>query len=231
LVEKVILVFDNSIYQGGYDLTSSFWSKKEGKFKSITIVLNVNNIDKGSFLPILMHELTHAYQDYSLRRKGLSYLSVAQKRGTAKNRINQIGSYEQIKQYVAWILYHLDDFERGSYIAQITGSVKSCDKVFDSISDVLDYIKSTVVYENYQTIFKLCDFLYSVDDGITQSRVLTYVEQLSNLEFLSYSKFIKWLKKKQLSYTMKFNKVLPKIAYDNLNIVEYASPSVNFLIG
>lgn len=229
-VNTVYIKSDNNISQAAYELTTCKWNKSKNNFDSIIIDLNINNIKQSSFYPLIMHELTHAYQDYQLRLKGSSLLDSMQNYGVDKNNLVFINSYEETKQKLAWVIYHLNDFERSSYVAQIGYYFNNVDRVFNNIGEVMEFLKDTIPYKNYQMIFEWCSELYSIEDGKSQSQILTWVEQLSNLEFLSYKKFRNWLKEKQLRYQNKFNTIIPKIAYQHLNMVEYTTPNFDSLI-
>lgn len=230
-VKDVNLMYFDKVSEAAYWVDGSKWNYNDSNFKEITIFLNIPKIQPDSLIPLLMHELTHAYQDYKFRVNGSSYLEKARKQGTSKNPTIRIGSYEELKQKLAWILYHMNDMERSAYISQIEGVLKNTDKVFKDINEVWNFIKNTVVYRNYQTVFNWINEFEEIDDGVTQSKIMSWVEELSGLEFLSYPKFLKYLKKKQREYTTKFNKMLPKLSYNHLTMLEFASPTVNYLIG
>lgn len=229
-VSIVNLKSSKDVGEAAYSVSESVWNEKLKKFDEVTICLNVNQINNNDFFPLLMHELTHAYQDYQLRLKGSSLKQNLEKIGANKNDTIYINSYEETKRRLAWVLYHINDFERSSYIVQINGYLDNTDKVFKNIRDVLTYLKNTIPYQNYTTIFEWCNYFYNVEDGITRSKILSWVEELSNFEFLSYEKFKNWLKGKELKYQNKFNTILPKLAYKHLNIIEFVSPTVNYLI-
>jgi hypothetical protein len=229
-VNKINLYSTQGVGEAAYEADNGIWNNNLKKFDEITIDLNVNNIDSDDFFPLIMHELTHAYQDYNLRLNGSSLINNLKKLGVNKNQTVKIDTYEETKRKLAWVLYHLNDFERSSYIAQIDGYLENTTKLFRNIKEVLDFMKSTTAYKNYQTIFEWIDDLCNIEDGKKMSEMLKYVEKLSNLEFLSYDKFKRWLRNKQWKYQYKFNTVLPKLAYKHLNMVEYVSPTVNYLI-
>ena len=206
-------------------------NKPVGGIVGISRFLTINQEDSKTYVEmIIMHELTHAYQDYQLRLKGSSLLDSMQNYGVDKNNLVFINSYEETKQKLAWVIYHLNDFERSSYVAQIGYYFNNVARVFNNIGEVMEFLKDTIPYKNYQMIFEWCSELYSIEDGKSQSQILTWVEQLSNLEFLSYKKFRNWLKEKQLRYQNKFNTIIPKIAYQHLNMVEYTTPNFDSLI-
>lgn len=178
-----------------------------------------------------MHELLHAYENQQRRiNNAPSMGKVARTIGYDKNPINKTPSYNDNKQKISYILYHLTDFERNAYIAQIKGELEACDKAFWDIKDAFEYIKTTVPYRNYQTIFSFCSELCDIDDNKIQNNILNYISELSNYKFETYGHFIKWLNTKMNNYQRKFNNILPKIAAEYLTLSESFNPSMIYLI-
>ena len=124
----------------------------------------------------------------------------------------------------------MTDFERNAYIAQIKGELEACDKAFWDIKDAFEYIKTTVPYRNYQTIFSFCSELCGIENNKAQKDILKYVSELSNYNFKTYDDFRNWLNMKMKKYQRKFNNILPKIAAEYLTLSESFNPSMNYLI-
>lgn len=216
-----------------YRTSSSFLTNsevKEGKYDPLRLIIGIIGTYKDLFSSI-MHELLHAYENYQrLSVNNTSIENVAKKIGYDKNPISRTPSYSDVKQKISYILYHLTDFERNAYIAQIQGELSSCKRKFNDIKDALDYIKTTVPYQNYHTIFEYCTELCNVTDTDRQRLILSYIEELSNQSFKTYSQFTKWLEKKVYKYQKKFSQIIPKIASQYLTISEMLNPSLTHLI-
>lgn len=195
------------------------------KVRSINIYLNKNIIGTTDALPLLMHELTHAYEDYQLRLKGTSLNDELLKKGYDKNQVgydadNSISEKKkrELKYNLSWVLYHLNDFERSAYITQITSYLDNCGQHFNTINDVYNYLKSTQIYQNYEAVFEWSEELISLGNDELKEFILQEVKNLSNYNFTNYGQFAKWLKNKLYNYKNKFNTILPKIAYSHLTM-------------
>ena len=211
-----------------------------GRFNVLVI-----NIDKSlikshkKLLGSIMHELMHAYQDYNLIQKGYSLKDRMTDYGYYSN---EIGKYEddEIKDTVSWLLYYLNGYERGAYISDIRGQLEGCRKVFNNISEVIDFIKNTDTYYNYEVIFQYGKQILGITDSDVKNTVLKYFNDLSlkkepNVEniinttkkFKDYDMLRRWLKNRLSAVKRKFETVIPKMAYDYLTMNEIISPQFN----
>ena len=196
------------------------------KFKTIYILFNPNFTNTSDGLSLLMHELMHAYQDYQLRLKGLSLENEFKKIGYDKNNTDYSEDFaikdkrkRELKYNLSWVLYHFNDFERSAYIAQIAGYLHNCKQRFSTINDVFNFLKNTIVYKNYETVFEWTNELINLKDEELQEFVLDKVKELSNYQFKDYAQFVQWLKGKLNRYNNKFNTILPKIANEHLRMI------------
>lgn len=196
------------------------------------LMLSIGRESGHSFKSIIMHELMHAYQDYNHYMNGTRGLDKqATDSGYYKNPVeNAITFNDNNKRKISFILYHLTDFERNAYISQIRGELESCEETFDNVREVYDYIKSTITYRNYQTIFKWGKEIMNEDDVQVQNIIMNYVKELSNLKFNTYNQFAKWLNNKINSYQKKFNQIVPKMAADYFNMNESFNTPLDYLI-
>lgn len=213
--------------------SSAFYSDsqiKNGKYNPLRLRIGIAT-SKRNIISSIMHELLHAYENQQrCVNNAPSMGKAARTIGYDKNPINKTPSYNIIKQNISYVLYHLTDFERNAYIAQIKGELEACDKAFWDIKDAFEYIKTTVPYRNYQTIFSFCSELCGIENNKAQKDILKYVSELSNYNFKTYDDFRNWLNMKMKKYQRKFNNILPKIAAEYLTLSESFNPSMNYLI-
>lgn len=196
---------------------------ENGRFKEITI--NVK-FEKGISLGVIMHELTHAYQDYNLRSNNKSLYGELEKSNYFKQVLKNYLNKDETR--VVFVLKFLNDFERGAYIPQIEGDLRSCDKkCFNTVSDVMDFIKETITYKNYSLVFNVVKHFNNIEDINRQNKILIYVKNYTNYNFALYSDFIKWLKNKSNKCQYKFENTLPKLACRFIRIDEVLSPNPN----
>lgn len=202
-----------------------------GKYSILRLNIGLDSLLENNIFGSLMHELVHAYEN-ARRIEGESedLKQNALKTGYNNVTIEKINTYNGLKQHLARLLYHLTDFERNAYIAQIYGDIKSRKEPFDSLDDALKWIYGTVPYHNYMVILDFAERLANINDEGKQAKILEMVNELSNHNFKNYNQFTRWLKNKVYKYNRKFQQILPKIAADNLNMVECFSPPIDYLI-
>lgn len=186
------------------------------------LVLEIGLSEKENItISSIMHELLHAYEDYK-RKKELA-ISISQKAkniGYFKNNAARKVNSTSLEKALSYILYFITNFERNAYITQIIGEIKASKKTFNNIKEILTFIKSTIPYTYYQNTFKNAEFLCNLKDKSIQSEVLYLTNQLSNHNFETYNQFVKWLSAKIYKCRKKFNNIIPKIAAQQLDIVE-----------
>ena len=185
---------------------------QEGKYDPISLDIGVMLLDDNEgLLACLMHELLHAYQDMNLKKKGTSLEDRLRTQGYFKNQTMPKGKLQQM-------LYYINSYEVGAYVNSIVGELKSTSKFFTSIDDVMEFIKNTITYKNYQTIMRWCNGLEYVKDPNEQKQILKYGVDNTNIDFTTYNQFLKWLKTKCYKIQRKFNTIVPKLAYDHLQM-------------
>lgn len=216
----------------GYNFYSGYESKfKDNKFDPLVICIDNSAISDNASKPAIMHELTHAYQEYRHFLNNTDGLvKQAQRLGYSKNNVEDAETFGKVKRMISYILYHLTDFERNAYIAQIKGEMENSEERFENITQALNFVKETVTYGNYQTVFRWANHLCSITDSDKQEIVLMYIKELSNLQFNTYNQFVKWLSNKVSQYQRKFNTIVPKIAAQYLKMNESFSRPIDYLI-
>lgn len=226
-IDKVEVIFEEGGMCAYFPNFSKIINKK---FKPLNLKIGLKCV-KEKQIALIMHELTHAYEDYQRNIKNVQGLDdKAKKLGYYKNPMQSTPYYELSKRKVSYILYHLTDFERNAYIASIKGLFNQSNNKFNNIKEALQYIRQTVFYRNYQKIFEWGKTLCNESDKTRQNEILQYVEELSNFKFNTYNKFVKWLSSKILKYQEKFNKIIPKIAAEHFIMAESFNNAIDYLI-
>lgn len=210
----------------GYSPTESKLVK--GKFRPLKLYIGFRTTDE-KIISAIMHELLHAYEDYKRKtNKAIDINTKAKNIGYFKNRQNQTN--EGMEYKISMILYFLNNFERNAYVTQMIGLLRTCDKKFYDINEVLKFIKSTVPYKNYQTIFTWAEELCDIESEYWQSYVLKIVNKRSEHNFTTFNQFLKWMVINVLKFQKKFNNVIPKIAAEYLDMVETLHSPITELI-
>jgi len=186
-----------------------------GKRKFSPLMLTVNVASENITVDI-MHKLTHAYEDYNRRIKGKG--SLKQKildTGYYKNVLK--GDYSQIDKYISYTIYYLTDFEVNAHLSQIKGELENTDRHFFNISEIVDFLKQTDIYQRYSVIKEYINYFSTIRDKDTQNHILYTVSDLSELTFRTYKDFIRYFHNKYNSLENKINRYIPKIAYEYLS--------------
>lgn len=217
LIEKLEVYITDTNYAGF--VTDESYINENGKYEPLTLEFGeeiIYNDDEA--LPLLMHELIHAYQNLKLYMKNPNntLTSIGEKTKYFKNLEPKPYSSRLTRQ-LQDILYYINNFEKGGYIAQIQGGIK-VNKTFLNIKQIIDFIKETTIYQNYETIIRWIAELNLIKDKRTQKDILNYVYNNSNNDFNTYNQFLKWINNEANKIQRKFYNIIPKIAYDNLRI-------------
>lgn len=191
---------------------------ENGRFSVLSIAVDIKSIEgSDNFLGLIMHELTHAYQEYNLLQKGMSLKSNQTDLGYYKN---ELGKYEDIdlKDTVSYILYYFNGYETGAYMASIKGELINYKGTFDNISDVIDYIKNCDAYYNYETVFSYANLVINLRTEDEQGEALQYFKELSNYDFKDFNELCRWLRDKIIHIKDKVERMIPKMVFQHANM-------------
>lgn len=209
-IETMEIHLTNENGAGFNSLNSSI--NNNGKYDPLSLTIGMKVLDNDEdALPSIMHELLHAHQNYNLYLKNTSLYDEISKTGYFKNQANPPSMLREA-------LYFLNKYEVGAYITSLVGDLKSTDKTFNSIEEVYKFIRKTVDYRNYQKIFQYCEAFNSLDSTEQQDVILNYANKYSGKTFKTYNQFLKWLNDKVYKVKKKFETIVPKIAYEHLQM-------------
>lgn len=214
LTKKIELyVMENGIDLAEYKMKSSKYEKGNDCFDKISIGLSEEMCNKPT-MSVIMHELQHAKEDLELRKKGSSLVDVFIKTGYDKVVNNKnIDDFELILKN---ILYFFSSFEKNAYVAQFRGELEDNKNLtFYEVKNVYDFIKNTNLYKIYEEVFSLCNFLLNnITSEKNKQHIVELTNKLSYNNFRTFEQLKKWLNEKCWKCKRKFDKILPKMAYD-----------------
>lgn len=210
-----IIVYNDELSNVGASYDSSSQIKVYDRVQKFSPLRMSVNLSYGNIIVSIMHELTHAYDDYNRRIKGKPSINDRAKEiGYYSNKT--VGNYDNEKKYISFILYYLTDFEVNAHLSQLKGELQNCDRYFASIKQIVNYIKGTDVCKRYEKIKTYIDFFSSVTNEESQRMVLSWVSELSNLKFKTYKNFVNYINDKYDKTERHMNRLIPKIAYEYL---------------
>ena len=198
-----------------------------GKFSPLTITIGVVDNEK-NILSSIMHELTHAYEDYKRYMNNAISLTKKAKNVNYAETVKGVSSYDELKSMLSYLLYFLNEIERNAFITEMDGLLSLCNQKFHNIQEVLNFIRETKPYSDYQQVFELGEMICNVTDKLAQYYILTRLKEISNHKFTTYNQFVKWLSNKIYKFQRKFNEIIPKMAAQHLNMTESFAPSSHY---
>ena len=211
---KIVLTNESGALFSPYDSII-----ENNKYKMLYIEINKYDAHiKNECIPLLMHELTHAYQSLSYYNKYNQTFVDKIINDKYYNIINGDNEGNYYLKNLQKIFYYIYGFEKGAYIAQMNGYIKTINRRFTNINQISDFLKNTVVYQNYETIIEWIEEISKINNVKQKDIILAYVNANSRYNFKTFNQLKKWLNYNSFKIQQKFNKIIPKIAYDTLNI-------------
>lgn len=212
-IELYVMKNNNCDDLAEYNMESSKYTNGCACFDKISIGLSEEICNKPT-MSVIMHELQHAMEDLELRKKGSSLANVVRK--TGYNKVVNNKNIDDFELILKNILYFFSSFERNAYIAQFRGELEDNKNLtFYEVKNVYDFVKNTDFYKIYEEVFSLCNFLLvNITSEKNKQHIVELSNKLSNNNFKTFEQLKKWLNKKCWKCKQKFDKILPKMAYD-----------------
>ena len=185
------------------------FDRKEKLFDSITI--NISEDDaKNNLLSTLIHELTHAWEEYGryINDCPVKLSDLTSKNSKYSNLINK-KSENDGSQKCKVILYLLTKFEKNAYLSELSTVLEKDGLEIKDYNDALKHFKETDVWINYESA------LYTIENlnKEEQEDFKNYYNKVNSTN-LTFNK----IQKKLLNQCKKiFNKIstlIPKIYYE-----------------
>lgn len=216
-----VYVVDIGKSKGQYSFEET--TVKNGKFDEITIYVNYRLIGKNGLKAMLMHELTHAWEDFNLRKKGSDIYQVNQKRGYWSNVEGFKNADDAFERKVRQMIYLFNRTERNGHIAQLQAEIEPYKKKIRSARETVDLLYKTKTYKDFEEMFDLATELYNEKDTDKQQQILDIYN--SNVEkqyqIQEYKDFKHWLKLMKYKTKGKLDDIIPKIACESIRFPKY----------
>lgn len=209
--ETLIIDIDTTSDDGGeYEDNEELNSEK--LFDEVYINIYLKNIS--DLTDILMHELTHAFNNWNmLKKKNRNYLNMGE--SSLYDKLNPKLSKNEIDHKIKSIIYFTLGYEQNAFFAQIKAELQKYKSKIKNPNDALSILKQTSIYTVYERIYDYINNEEFNDLKINNQIVKTYNDLYeTNYDF---DKIIKILKRK---VTKSFNKLqsnIGKLCCENLN--------------
>lgn len=169
---------------------------------------------KSSIKGILMHELTHVYNNYLMLLKGNENFIITANSDMYRNITDTSGgpTEKDLKQ----VLYFLLGYERNAFVAQLKGELEDYKSKINTPYDALKILKKCPVYIAYERVNNIIK--YHIENSKDSNLIASlYKEITGNGDNMSTSKILKKLKSQSDKALKKLDIVIPKLCVENLN--------------
>lgn len=206
------IIFDPNTRKTAYIPKENNFDNQENKLNTVDIVISAQtNYNKSRLTKSIMHELTHAWNDYnSYIKRGKSLISLAQTSNynTIRNSIPNTSAESLCKS----ILYLTTKFERNAYLSEIYSELDSYEGKIVSWKDAEECFKNSSTYKSIVNIKQQLDSIYKHNSKFINDFVDFYNKY--NNTNLTLNKIIKRLNDKLEKLFDKMSKTCAKIYYE-----------------
>ena len=218
---KLIIDVDTSADCGG-ECDDNIHINKNLKIDEVFINIYLLKPTKSEVKGILMHELTHIYNNYIMQLKGnMNYIKTS---GSYmyKNIIDtNCGVTErEIKQ----VLYFLLGYERNAFIAQLKSELDTHKNKIKNPLDALKILKQCKIYNAYIRTYNTIQYYINYSKENKESELIANIyKQIIGIENSNETtqKILKRLKAQSIKAIKKLNSIIPKLCVENLNNIKW----------
>lgn len=166
----------------------------------------------------LMHELTHAYNNYMMLLKGnRNYINVA--KSTLYKNIVSFPEKINAEYHIKRAMYFLLGYEKNAFIAQIKADLENNrDKIYGPI-DALNVLKKSDTYVTYQRLNKAIGRYFN--NNLSEEKIKEIEDAYTDItgQKMTRNKIFKKLQALSNKTMKKLDKLLPKLCVESLNNV------------
>ena len=223
--DKLIITIkiSNNTSNGGYINDKNKNLNKDHIFDYIEFEFNINK-DKfeHDLRSLLYHELTHAYQEYCMLLANKDNLYNSLEKQHYDKLLNGKKSYDNIKQIISDVLYHINKTEQNAYISELRSDLENNKDKINGPQEALNIIKKSIVYQN---IIQAKNILYGLTNNSysneVQDKIYNVYRELNECNWTN-NKIKKKLINQIDKYILKVEKIIPKMCLDFLenNMIE-----------
>lgn len=183
----------------------------------IYINIYLSNPTKSEVKGILMHELTHIYNNYMMQLKGDKNFIKTSRSAMYQNIIDMSGG--PIERDIKTVLYFLLGYERNAFIAQLKAELEYHKDKINTPLEALEILKNCPIYKTYMRINNILIRHISNQNENPDSQLIAqiYKQITGNKSNESSMKILKRLKSQSNKAIKKLNTVIPKLCVENLN--------------
>ena len=184
------------------------FDKESDKFNYIKLYLHLSQKHiADEVYSILLHEITHAWDNYNSCKKHSTTLKDSIKQSKYIKILSYLDSTGP-KQKLGQILYFLNEIEVNAWVASFAGYLYNYmeENTINNPHKALEIIKKSDLYKNYINIGEYINALYNNDKRLSKEFVHEICQSYNEIYNTNYTEY----KIKKLLYT-RYNKVMNKI--------------------
>lgn len=218
--QTLIIDLDTSSDDGG-ECDDNIVINKDHLVEEVRIDIYDDKPTKTSIKSVLMHELTHVYNNYVMQMEGNMRYMKASQFDMYRNITDISGSdtEKEIKQ----ILYFLLGYERNAFVAQLKAELEDQKSKIENPHDALKILKNSPIYMRYKKVVNTIDYLIKKQQDNQESTFIAdiYKEITGENNNESSIKILKRLKSQSIKAVKKLDSIIPKLCVENLNNIKW----------
>ena len=215
--ENIIVNIDTS-EDNGAEYIDNEELNKDLLFDEVVINVYLTKQQISELQSTLMHELTHAYNNYMMLLKGnRNYINVA--KSTLYKNIVSFPEKINAEYHIKRAMYFLLGYEKNAFIAQIKADLENNrDKIYGPI-DALNVLKKSDTYVTYQRLNKAIGRYFN--NNLSEEKIKEIEDAYTDItgQKTTRNKIFKKLQALSDKTMKKLDKLLPKLCVESLNNV------------
>lgn len=218
--QTLIIDLDTSSDDGG-ECDDNIVINKDHLVEEVRIDIYDDKPTKTSIKSVLMHELTHVYNNYVMQMEGnMRYMKASQ--SDMYRNITDISGSDTEKE-IKQILYFLLGYERNAFVAQLKAELEDQKSKIENPHDALKILKNSPIYMRYRKVVNTIDYLIKKQQDNQESTFIAdiYKEITGENNNESSIKILKRLKSQSIKAVKKLDSIIPKLCVENLNNIKW----------
>ena len=212
--KKLIIDIDTSAEEEYGECDDNLSIDKDLLVEEIWINIYEKKPNKHSIKGTLMHELTHAYNNYMMLLKGNSSFIDTARSDMYRNIIDVRGG--NTERDLKFILYFLLGYERNAFIGQLKSELESHRNKINTPKDALEVLKKCPIYKTYLRVDNT--IRYHIANSKDSDLIANIYKEITGSDKNESSlKILKRLKSQSDKALKKLNTIIPKLCVENLN--------------
>lgn len=216
----LIIDIDTSSDDGG-ECDDNIVINKDSLVDEARIYIYNTNPTKPGIKSILMHELTHLYNNYIMQMGDkMGYINVSQSE-MYKNIIDVSGG--NVEREIKQILYFLLGYERNAFISQLKAELDMHKSKIKTPHDALRVLKNSPIYITYLRVKSIIEYYIKKQQESPESILIAniYKDIVGDDSNESSIKILKRLRSQSIKAIKKLNSTIPKLCVENLNNIKW----------